>query len=201
MLFQGQEYAASKPFLFFADHHAELAPLVAKGRGDFLAQFPSIATDASRARLDPPHARATFEKCILDHAEREANGHREALALHRDLLALRRSDPTIAAQGRVSFDGAVLGDDAFVLRWFGNALHDDRILVVNLGKDRALAAVIEPLLAPPDECRWTLRFSSEALAYGGRGTPMIENTRGEWRLVAESAVLFAPAPATEDRPA
>ena len=35
MLFQGQEFGASSPFFYFADHHADLAQLVAKGRGDF----------------------------------------------------------------------------------------------------------------------------------------------------------------------
>ena len=32
MLFQGQEFAASSPFLYFADHNPELAKLVAQGR-------------------------------------------------------------------------------------------------------------------------------------------------------------------------
>ena len=44
MLFQGQEFAASSPFLYFADHHGALADQVRKGRAEFLAQFPSIAT-------------------------------------------------------------------------------------------------------------------------------------------------------------
>jgi maltooligosyltrehalose trehalohydrolase len=201
MLFQGQEFASSKPFLFFADHHGELAPLVAKGRGDFLAQFPSIATDAVRARLDAPHAEATFAKCVLDHTERDAPGHAEMLALHRDLLALRRDDATIAARGTKGFDGAVLGPDAFVLRWFADDPRADRILVVNLGPDRALGPLSEPLLAPPEACNWALRFSSESPRYAGRGTPTVENEQGEWRLVAESAVLFAPVPVPEDRTA
>ena len=40
MLFQGQEFAASTPFLFFADHHPELARLVSNGPKEFLSQFP-----------------------------------------------------------------------------------------------------------------------------------------------------------------
>src|SRR5206468_2776701 len=32
MLFQGQEFAASTPFLYFADHNPDLARLVAQGR-------------------------------------------------------------------------------------------------------------------------------------------------------------------------
>ena len=43
MLFQGQEFAASTPFLYFADHRDDLVEPVRKGRAEFLAQFPSIA--------------------------------------------------------------------------------------------------------------------------------------------------------------
>jgi maltooligosyltrehalose trehalohydrolase len=43
MLFQGQEFAASTPFLFFADHKPELAKLVCEGRKEFMSQFPSVA--------------------------------------------------------------------------------------------------------------------------------------------------------------
>src|SRR5262249_35756148 len=36
MLFQGQEFAASNPFLYFADFDADLAAAVRRGRGEFL---------------------------------------------------------------------------------------------------------------------------------------------------------------------
>ena len=42
MLFQGQEFAASTPFLYFSDHKPEISKLVLKGRADFLSQFPSL---------------------------------------------------------------------------------------------------------------------------------------------------------------
>ena len=42
MLFQGQEFGARSPFLYFADHKPELAKLVRDGRLEFLAQFPSF---------------------------------------------------------------------------------------------------------------------------------------------------------------
>ena len=44
MLFQGQEFAASNPFHYFADYEGELAALICKGRGKELSQFPSVAT-------------------------------------------------------------------------------------------------------------------------------------------------------------
>jgi maltooligosyltrehalose trehalohydrolase len=45
MIFQGQEFASSTPFLFFADHKPELAEALAQGRMQFLRQFPSLATE------------------------------------------------------------------------------------------------------------------------------------------------------------
>ena len=40
LLFQGQEFAASAPFLYFARRGEELDPLIRKGRHEFLTQFP-----------------------------------------------------------------------------------------------------------------------------------------------------------------
>ena len=42
MLFQGQEFASSRPFLFFADHNPELAALVRQGRGKRLKETPDM---------------------------------------------------------------------------------------------------------------------------------------------------------------
>ncbi|HYG91000.1 MAG TPA: malto-oligosyltrehalose trehalohydrolase [Azospirillum sp.] len=186
MLFQGQEFASSALFLYFADHKPELAEQVAKGRGEFLEQFPSIATPAMQRQLAVPHDPATFERCKLDHAERKT--HAWATALHRDLLRLRREDPVFRAQKPCGLDGAVLGEEAFVLRFFGED-GADRLLLVNLGRDLHLDVVPEPLLAPPLERRWRLLWSSEDVAYGGGGTPDIE-TDGDWYLPGHAAVVL-----------
>ena len=69
MLFQGQEFAASSPFLYFADYGGDLARDVAEGRRKFLSQFPSIAAGAAQARLDDPADPGTFQRSLLDHRE------------------------------------------------------------------------------------------------------------------------------------
>jgi maltooligosyltrehalose trehalohydrolase len=115
-------------------------------------------------------------------------------ALYRDLLRLRREDPVIAAQARGGLDGAVLGPRAFLLRWFDRAA-GDRLLVVNLGDDLALASAPEPLLAPPRDARWQMVWSSDEPRYGGPGA-LEPCGGGGWRLAAESATLLAPAPRT-----
>jgi maltooligosyltrehalose trehalohydrolase len=189
MLFQGQEFAASSPFLYFADHHPELAKLVHDGRSKFCSQFPSIASNGDAPRVADPGDSWTFIRCKLDWTERRKNAH--ALTLHRDLLRLRRDDPTIRARKPRRLDGAVLNDRAFVLRFFGER-NDDRLLVVNLGARIHAESIAEPLLAPPRGEAWRTIFSTESVKYGGWGTPPIETPDAGWQIPAECAALLAP---------
>lgn len=195
MLFQGQEFGASAPFLYFADHTPELAKLVRKGRGEFLSQFPSIGHGNGHLSLDDPGSRDTFERSRLDLAERER--HASHYRLHRDLIALRRCDPVLsraASSDDTRVDGAVLSDQALVLRFFATD-GNDRVLVVNLGRDLMLEAAPEPLLAPVDpETGWQRLWHSEDQCYGGRGAPPLETEDKDkvitWRIPAESATLL-----------
>jgi maltooligosyltrehalose trehalohydrolase len=191
MLFQGQEFCASAPFLYFADHNPELAQLVLRGRSEFLHQFKSIGMGNSTP-IDPPHDRATFEKCKLDHAESET--HSSAVALHRDLLRLRRDDPVFRAQRSDWLHGAVIGASAFVLRFFGGRL-GDRLLVVNLGHDLNLCPAPEPLLAPPEGDHWKVLWSSEDPAYGGCSYSPVD-ARERWSVCGESAVVLGAGSST-----
>jgi maltooligosyltrehalose trehalohydrolase len=186
MLFQGQEFASSRPFFFFADHQPELARLVYKGRKEFLAQFPSQGHAAMQERVPDPADPATFERCKLDFSEREK--HAGLYALHRDLLRLRREDPVFQAQRVGGVDGAVLGSQAFVLRFFG-ADGDDRLLLINLGSDLLLASAPEPLLAPHEGREWEVLWTSEDVRYGGDSAIAVEGEEG-WRLPGESAVVL-----------
>jgi maltooligosyltrehalose trehalohydrolase len=193
LLFMGQEFASSAPFLFFADHETELASKVRRGRAEFLAQFRSVSARETREHLPDPGDASTFERCKLDFKERETHG--EVYELHRDLLRLRREDATFSAQEPRALDGAVLGDDAFVLRLFGRD-GDDRLLLFNLGDDFNLNPAPEPLLAPPWGKVWATLWSSEDYKYGGTGTPPLE-TKDNWRLPGRAAVALLPIEVTE----
>jgi len=194
LLFQGQEYAADSPFLFFADHEPELARAVAQGRRGFLSQFESIAQSVEEVPFADPADPDTFRRCCLDPADRTRGRHAQALALHRDLLALRREDATFAAQRPGGVDGAVLAPEAFLLRFFGDEPRSDRLLLVNLGRALRLASCSEPLIAPPAGCSWQLLWSSELPRYGGGGAaPPVQH--GRWRLQAHAACVVAPVEA------
>jgi maltooligosyltrehalose trehalohydrolase len=190
MLFQGQEFAASAPFRYFNDAAPQLAPLVAQGRARFLAQFDSVATEEAQARLPDPADPASFEACRLEFGERAR--HAEVYGLYRDLLRLRRTDPIFRRPRRGGVDGAVLGDEAFLLRFFADDGGDDRLLLVNFGRDLHLDPAPEPLLAPPEGRSWHLLWSSEEPRYGGSGTPPI-HAEERWRLPSHAAVVLAAA--------
>jgi maltooligosyltrehalose trehalohydrolase len=197
LLFQGQEWSSTAPFLFFADHNAELRPLVRKGRAEFLSQFPRCATPEVRDRMADPGTVETPAACRLDWSEPGQPRHQAMLALHRDLLALRRSDPVIAAQGEhgVQIEGAVLGPECLALRYV-EPRGDDRLLIVNLGRDIVLRLLPEPLLAPPEGKIWEILWSSESTRYGGSGTPPLGGVGQDWRLPGHAAVLLHGATVT-----
>jgi maltooligosyltrehalose trehalohydrolase len=186
MLFQGQEYGSSRPFLYFADHEARLAAAVNEGRVEFLAQFPGLTDPRVVQALPSPSDEQTFQASKLDLSERERHG--AAYALHRDLLALRRDDAVLAHAGTYRPEGAILGPRTFLLRYLDRE-RGDRLLVVNLDVDLDFAPVREPLLAPPRGARWRMAWGSEAPEYGGHGTAPLDVDQ-HWMMRANSAMFF-----------
>jgi maltooligosyltrehalose trehalohydrolase len=187
LLFMGQEFCASSPFVFFADHKPELAKLVYQGRLEFVSQFTSLATPESQARIPDPAAWQSFQACKLKLAEREE--HKPIYQLHCDLLKLRREDSVFRAQGAHGFDGAVLAQKIFILRFFGSEEEGDRLLVINLGIDYVYDPAPEPLLAPPEKSQWQIIWSSEQPIYGGRGTTPFG--RQTWKIPGYAAIVLA----------
>ena len=192
MLFQGQEFASSSPFLFFADHPPELAEAVRKGRADFLANWPSLASGT--LKFADPCDETTFEMCKLDHSERERN--QGAVRLHTDLLRLRREELVFQRQAR-RLDGAVLSPEAFVLRFFGDRPEDDRLLLVNFGRDVRFVPAPEPLLAPAEKYEWRMLWSSEDPQYGGSGTALFD-AQADWFLAGHAAAVLATRACTPE---
>jgi maltooligosyltrehalose trehalohydrolase len=91
LLFQGEEWAASTPFQYFADHDdPELARLVSEGRK---REFAAFGWDP--ANIPDPEKRETFERSKLNWDELSASNHAEMLAWYRDLIRLRRSTPSL----------------------------------------------------------------------------------------------------------
>jgi len=91
MLFQGEEWAAASPFLYFTDHESpELAEAVRRGRR---REFAAHGWDPDR--IPDPQDPDTFRRSRLDWSEREREPHRGVLAWYTALAALRRAEPAL----------------------------------------------------------------------------------------------------------
>jgi maltooligosyltrehalose trehalohydrolase len=193
MLFQGQEFGSTRPFVFFCDHAGGLGNQIHSGRREFLSQFPSLAQPEMQEEMSNPNDATAFQQSKLDLRDREKN--KRIYSLYKDLIALRRSDPVLQRPKRHGMDGAILSDTAFLLRYFDSG-HGDRLAIFNLGADLHLDPAPEPLLAPPEGAAWTLRWSSEDPRYGGTGTVPPDSAEN-WRVPAYSALLLVPGIAAE----
>ncbi|WP_338673693.1 malto-oligosyltrehalose trehalohydrolase [Streptomyces sp. SCSIO 30461] len=129
MLFMGEEWGASTPWLYFTDHtDPELAEAVRQGRRREFTGHGWSADD-----IPDPQEPATRERSCLDRGERDREPHARLLAWYRELIALRRSQPDLSdpdlAAVRVAYD-----EEA---RWFVFRRGDLRI-AVNLGEAPAV---------------------------------------------------------------
>lgn len=191
-LFQGQEWASSNPFLYFLGLDGEEAENVAKGRRKSLGNFLSVTDPAMQQALPDPAAGATFAASKLDWSE--ASKKSSMLALHRDLLALRRSEPALSQRTERSIDGAIIGDAALLLRYTTPDPANHLLLLTNLGRDLPIGTVAEPLLAPPpDNRKWVSIWSSEHPDYDGAGRHP-SDTDQFWLLPADTTLLMRSEP-------
>jgi maltooligosyltrehalose trehalohydrolase len=91
LLFAGEEWGASTPFQFFADHSdAGLRAAVREGRR---REFAAFGWDP--ATIPDPEDEATYRRSVLDWSEPTRPPHAALLEWHRQLIALRRSLPAL----------------------------------------------------------------------------------------------------------
>ncbi|PTL79843.1 malto-oligosyltrehalose trehalohydrolase [Vitiosangium sp. GDMCC 1.1324] len=111
LLFMGQEWNASTPFLYFTDHHAELGRLVTEGRRKEFAGFKRFAGDT----VPDPQAVETFTRSKLDWNEAGRPEHAGVLALYRELLHLRATEPSLRERRRGTHDARPSGPNGLIL--------------------------------------------------------------------------------------
>lgn len=134
LMFMGDEWGASEPFLFFTDFHDELADAVREGRRGEFADFAAFADPAKREQIPDPNALKTFEasRPAFDALLLETDlgqDHRSWLALYRELLAIRREHIVPRLEGAKALGADVLADKSVSARW---QLGDGQVLRIDL---------------------------------------------------------------------
>ncbi|SEP63315.1 maltooligosyltrehalose trehalohydrolase [Pseudomonas sp. NFACC02] len=122
LMFMGDEWGASEPFLFFTDFHDELADAVREGRRGEFADFAAFADPAQRERIPDPNALQTFEasRPAVDALLLETDkgqDHRNWLELYRTLLDIRRAHIVPRLSGAEALGAEVLAEKAVSARW------------------------------------------------------------------------------------
>jgi maltooligosyltrehalose trehalohydrolase len=116
LLFMGQEWAASAPFLFFTDHRPELGSHVTEGRRREFAAFSAFSDPTARDQIPDPQDPTTFQRSHLDWSETSTEPHASILRLYRAMLALRRSEPALRTASWSGFEISPVGAAGLILR-------------------------------------------------------------------------------------
>lgn len=136
LLFMGDEFGASTPFLFFCDFGPDLAAKVTEGRRSEFARFSQSSSRGAQGRIPDPNHQQTFLRSKLDWAFLKLSPHIQWLEFYRELLACRRTEivPRMKdiVPGAAKFD--VLGNEAVSVTWRLNR-GGSLALMANLSKE------------------------------------------------------------------
>lgn len=187
LLFMGQEFAASTPFLYFTDHPEALGKLVTEGRRKEFSGFKAFDDERMRETIPDPQAASTFLASKLDWSEVET--HADTLALYKEFLRLRREDAVLSVNERSRMGAFAASAQIVVIhRWAGD---EHRVLVANFGQAVEMpAAWLERVEGGPDD-GWELVLSTDERRFGGDDrAPGIDPVSRVLAMPPRTAALF-----------
>lgn len=158
LLFMGQEWAASTPFLYFTDHDTEMGRKVTEGRKREFFGFQKFL-DMCGQKIPDPQMEESFLRSKLQWCESQEDKHAEVRSLYAACLRLRRRVlpiPTTRENWSIHR-----------LPWGAGA--------ICYGGERADCLVVFDLMGghtgnfDSDGRKWSLVFSTEEKRFGGKG--------------------------------
>lgn len=174
LLFMGQEWAATSPFLYFTDHNPELGRLVTQGRRREFSHFAAFADEANRARIPDPQAEATFQASHLNWEERAAAPHKSILEFYRHLLQFRKTDPALRKPGAsAGLTIEAVGGDSLLLRRQAQAGSHAILAVIRLRGFGAVEFGASGLFQLPPHLCWQLAWTSEDSPFAPDAQPVV----------------------------
>ena len=178
MLFMGQEWAASTPFLYFTDHEEMLGAAITAGRRKEFAAFPAFSDPKVRSTIPDPQSVDTFMRSKLIWEETSHLPHKQTLELYRHSLAIRRTITALRPTSReawrvVQLEGGMGGihyqaaDEEFLLAFDLTGKHTGHW-----------------------QRGWHVIVSSEDCRFGGSGRECYDRTTGEIVFPCRGTILF-----------
>ncbi len=183
LLFMGEEYGETAPFLYFISHSDEnLVEAVRRGRREEFAAFRWEGVVAD------PQDEATFLRSRIDHRLGASGHHRTLLEFHRELLLLRKDHPVLSRLSK---------EDMEIM-----AFESEGVLLVRRWKGTAQTAAVYPfgsspvsLVLPLPPGRWEKLVDSSEKRWGGPGGSVPESLRSHGSvaisLPPKGLVLFS----------
>jgi len=133
LLFMGEEFAASTPFLYFCDFHGELADAVTKGRRAEFASFARFSNESGQSQIPDPNDSETFLRSKLKWEE--AGTQNQSMRLYAELLALRKEFIIPLLDDKMPFTQFAVAGKILSANWkFENAMLS---LIANLSASPA----------------------------------------------------------------
>ena len=175
LLFMGEEFGASTPFLFFCDFGPDLAPKVTEGRREEFSRFSQFNSEEVRKKIPDPNKEETFLRSKLDWTSLQSSPHSDWLDLYRKLLTIRQSAivPRIKNMQSRKARFEVLGAKALSVVWpfaSGGTLHlfanfaSERLAIPKLPEASLLyttaddgTALLNDKTMPPVSAAWFLK--------------------------------------------
>ncbi|HKP94352.1 MAG TPA: malto-oligosyltrehalose trehalohydrolase, partial [Fibrobacteria bacterium] len=184
LLFMGEEYAETNPFLFFADYQdPALAQAVREGRKEEFA-FLHMGQD-----VPDPMAPETFRRSKLDWGRAGTGRHRVTFEFYREMIALRKTLPSLRRLDRAGMEMTSHGPAFFLVRrsrGTGDVETGEVFCMLNFtdGPIRMRAQVREG--------EWELAMNSADKRWGGPGSqpPALARADQSIELPARSFLLY-----------
>jgi maltooligosyltrehalose trehalohydrolase len=176
LLFMGEEYGETAPFLYFVDHgDPMLIEAVRKGRREEFASFQWTGD------LPDPQGEDTFLRSKLDWTLREGGRHRLLWTFYQEVLRLRRSLPALAHLDKSALEVSVFTDAKTVCarRW---AQESQVLLVLHFSQEK------KQLTVPLVRGHWRKSLDSSERRWGG----LRNNTQETWEGPGEVQLTLDP---------
>ncbi len=116
LLFMGEEWGATTPFMYFCDLGPELAPLVTEGRRSEFAKFPEFSNPETRDKIPDPCTQKTFDQSKLIWSDLKKSQHHAHFEFTKSLLSLRQ-EKVVPLLDQITSGQARLDGEILVVEW------------------------------------------------------------------------------------